>query len=210
MSAVQNQSESVKELLEQMHSLMERLRGEYIHGIKTPADYDRACALLDELTDGQVRTSVEEKILIDLEEAILAYERDSEQFKEFHATVGAPLSPVERLKSLMEMNELTNSDLPEIGDSTIVSKVLNGHRVISHKMAYALSERFSMKPDSFLDKSAAPKAHVSTGMPRKKGAGGLMRELVKKAARQAIGASAASDLRPAKASKPAPKRRDSA
>lgn len=50
----------------------------------------------------------------------------------------------------METLGLTGSDLPEIGDKSAVSKVLNGDRRISHKMAYALAERFHMNPKAFI------------------------------------------------------------
>jgi HTH-type transcriptional regulator/antitoxin HigA len=63
----------------------------------------------------------------------------------------------------METLGLTGSDLPEIGDKTAVSKVLNGDRPISHKMAYALAERFGMEPSAFLSVTSAKwAAHIDT------------------------------------------------
>ncbi|WP_438943813.1 hypothetical protein [Pseudomonas sp. N8] len=67
------------------------------------------------------------------------------------------------IKDLMETLGLTGSDLPEIGDKTAVSKVLNGDRIISHKMAYALAERFAMEPSAFLTATSAKvAAHIET------------------------------------------------
>lgn len=152
MTAVLNDSQRVRNTLEHLHALVEQLRGEFVDGIHTPADYARATVLLDELTDGHALNKYEEQILIELEDSILAYERDSEQFKTANAAFEATCTPVQLLKDLMETLNLTGSDLPEIGDKTAVSKVLNGDRRISHKMAYALAKRFHMSPTAFVQK----------------------------------------------------------
>ena len=154
MSAARNDFQTVIATLGELHATLERLRGEFVHGIKTPADYERATDLLDELTDGRELSKIEEKILIELEDEILAYQRDSDQFRESTAAFEATCTPVQLIKDLMETLGLTGSDLPEIGDKTAVSKVLSGDRPISHKMAYALAERFAMEPGAFV--SAAP------------------------------------------------------
>ncbi|MBK5415842.1 helix-turn-helix domain-containing protein [Pseudomonas sp. TH31] len=159
MSAARNDFQTVIATLGELHATLERLRGEFVHGIKTPADYERATDLLDELSDGRELSKVEEKILVELENEILAYQRDSDQFRESNAAFEATCTPVQLIKDLMETLGLTGSDLPEIGDKTAVSKVLSGDRPISHKMAYALAERFAMEPGAFV--SAAPGKAVS-------------------------------------------------
>lgn len=156
MTAVLETTDDVRAALENLQVLMEQLRGQFVHGIKDEADYERAAALLDELTDGHELNKYEEQILIELEDAILAYEAQSEQFEAFNAAIEARATPVQLLKDLMETLKLTGSDLPEIGDKTVVSKVLNGERQISHKMAFALAERFGMDPRAF----APPADHV--------------------------------------------------
>jgi HTH-type transcriptional regulator/antitoxin HigA len=160
MTAVLESPEGVRDALENLHKLMEQLRGQYVHGINGADDYARATVLLDELTDGHDLTRYEEQILIELEEAIHTYEHKGEQLKAFNAAVKASTSPVQLLKDLMETLQLTGSDLPEIGDKTTVSKVLNGDRPISHKMAFALAERFNMHPSAFMSKS-----EISSGRP---------------------------------------------
>jgi len=65
----------------------------------------------------------------------------------------------------METLGLTGSDLPEIGDKTAVSKVLNGDRPISHKMAYALAQRFAMEPGAFVSPAPTEAAHLETARP---------------------------------------------
>ena len=163
MSAARNDFQTVIATLGELHAVLDRLRGEFVHGIKTPADYERATDLLDALTDGRELSKAEEKILVELEDEILAYQRDSEQFRESHAAFEATCTPVQLIKDLMETLGLTGSDLPEIGDKTAVSKVLNGDRPISHKMAYALAERFAMEPSAFLSATSAKvTAHIET------------------------------------------------
>lgn len=85
MSAARNDFQTVIATLGELHALLDRLRGEFVHGIKTPADYERATDLLDALTDGRELSKTEAKILVELEEEILAYQRDSEQFRQSNA-----------------------------------------------------------------------------------------------------------------------------
>lgn len=151
MNTCLEKSHDVLKTLEQLQVLMDQLRGEYVYGIKGPADYERATRLLDELTDGHELNLYEERILIELEGAILDYERADAT--RFNAEVEATTTPVQLLKDLIETHGLSGSDLPEIGDKTAVSKVLKGDRAISHKMAFALAERFGMDPKAF---AAAP------------------------------------------------------
>lgn len=153
MSTVLEKSHFVRESLEQIQALMEQLRGQYVHGIKGPADYKRATLLLDELTDGHELNRYEERILAEVEDAILDYEQGDATFSNFNAEVNAATTPIQLLKDLMETHGLSGSDLPEIGDKTAVSKVLSGERPISHKKAFALAERFGMDPKAF---AAAP------------------------------------------------------
>ncbi|WHS58736.1 XRE family transcriptional regulator [Pseudomonas sp. G2-4] len=168
MSAARNDFQTVIATLGELHAVLERLRGEFVHGIKTPADYERATGLLDELTDGRELSKTEEKILVELEDEILAYQRDSDQFRESNATSEATCTPVQLIKDLMETLGLTGSDLPEIGDKTAVSKVLSGDRPISHKMAYALAERFAMEPSAFLSAAPAKATPIQTVRPSAK------------------------------------------
>ncbi|ROL70934.1 MULTISPECIES: XRE family transcriptional regulator [Pseudomonas] len=162
MSEARNELQTVIATLGELHAVLERLRGEFVHGIKTPADYERATNLLDELTDGRELSKIEEKILVELEDEILAYQRHSEQFRESNAAFEATCTPVQLIKDLMETLGLTGSDLPEIGDKTAVSKVLSGDRPISHKMAYALAERFSMEPRAFVSAASGKAAPLET------------------------------------------------
>lgn len=59
------------------------------------------------------------------------------------------LSPVEMLKSLMEEHDLSQSDLPEIGSQSLVSKILSGERQLTVEHIRNLSKRFGVSPAVF-------------------------------------------------------------
>lgn len=62
-----------------------------------------------------------------------------------------PMQPMEVLSFLIEQHELTQSDLPEIGSQSHVSKVLHGKRQLTLEQIIALSKRFSVSPIVFFD-----------------------------------------------------------
>ncbi len=70
MSAARNDYQTVIATLGELHAVLDRLRGEFVQGIKTPADYARATDLLDELTDGRELSKTEGRILVELEDEI--------------------------------------------------------------------------------------------------------------------------------------------
>ena len=57
---------------------------------------------------------------------------------------------IEVLKFLMEEQNLTSSDLPDVGDSRMVSELLTGDRPLSVVHIRALSQRFGLSPATFL------------------------------------------------------------
>lgn len=60
-------------------------------------------------------------------------------------------SPVERLKFLMEENNLRQSDLAGLfGTQSVVSEVLAGKREITKKQAKTLAERFKLSIGAFI------------------------------------------------------------
>lgn len=142
--------------LAQLRELASQFESKYsfVTRITSPQDYSRATVMLDELTGGRELGPNEEALLDELTSAITEYENTSEQFADFNSRWEKKLTPVELLKALMEASDLKGHDLPEIGDKTVVSKVLSGRRKISHKMAIALGQRFSMAPEAFLDDTA--------------------------------------------------------
>jgi len=141
--------------LAQLRELASQFESKYsfVTHITSPDEYERATAMLDELTGGRELGPNEEALLDELSASIATYEDTSEQFKSFNERWGRKLTPVELLKALMESSGLKGHELPEIGDKTVVSKVLNGSRRISHKMAMALGQRFHIAPEAFLEEA---------------------------------------------------------
>lgn len=88
--------------------------------------------------------------LIDmLSQAIERYESRNELLNVFVKEAESVSTDIALLRTLMGQYHLTGSDLPEIGDKTMVSKVLNGKRVLSRQAIERLSERFGLRPAMF-------------------------------------------------------------
>ncbi len=62
------------------------------------------------------------------------------------------LPPRELLRFLMEQHGLTQSDLPEVGNQSVVSQVLSGKRQLTARHIALLSSRFGVSADAFIDK----------------------------------------------------------
>lgn len=134
-------------LIEIQQSL-EQARGTLIQEITNEEDYERALALLDELTEAEDQSQLTEPLIDQLCASIKRYEENAPQFADFNAGVAA-ISGIQLLRFLMEQNHLTGSDLPEIGDKTVVSRTLNGKRTLSSTDIQALAQRFHLNPGSF-------------------------------------------------------------
>jgi HTH-type transcriptional regulator / antitoxin HigA len=61
-----------------------------------------------------------------------------------------PCTGVEMLRELMEANELTQSQLPEIGGQSVVSQILSGQRRLNSRQIAKLARRFAMSADAFI------------------------------------------------------------
>jgi len=60
-------------------------------------------------------------------------------------------SPVDVLVFLMEQHGLKQADLPEIGAQSVVSDVLGGKRLLNLRQVSALSKRFGISADAFIE-----------------------------------------------------------
>ncbi|MEH6562686.1 MAG: transcriptional regulator [Marinobacter sp.] len=88
--------------------------------------------------------------LIDmLSQAIERYESRSEPLMAFADEAESIPVDIALLRTLMKQHHLTGSDLPEVGDKTMVSKVLSGKRTLSRNAIESLSERFNLRPAVF-------------------------------------------------------------
>ena len=107
-------------------------------------ELDRLVDHLDELLD--VVGDDEQHPLASLVNLLgtLVAEYESEHVEEPSAT------GVDVLKELMVMNQLRQSDFPEIGSQGVVSEVLNGKRELNIRQVKALAKRFNVTLETFI------------------------------------------------------------
>lgn len=112
-----------------------------VHPIRSTRDLRDALARIDALWGAKSGTpeSDELDVLADLVEA----------YENRHHPIG-PGSGLRALKHLMQANELTQKDLPEIGSQGVVSEILTGKRALNVRHIRALAARFKVSPAVFL------------------------------------------------------------
>ena len=115
-------------------------------------DYNAALVALEEILEAAEDTAKDplNPLIEILSQAIGAYEEQDEELVAFLDEADATPVDVALLRTLMRQHELTGSDLPEIGDKTMVSKVLNGRRILQRHAMELLGERFGIRPAMFL------------------------------------------------------------
>ena len=146
---------AIRELAQRMETLrldMDRMGAHFIHHIDSPEDYQQALKVIDELTDGQELTSVESNLLEILCDTVERYESKASEFSAFNARIEG-LSEVDVLKALMLQNKLTGAELPEIGDKSVVSRILSGQRRLTIEMVSRLAARFNVEPGIFVPRT---------------------------------------------------------
>ncbi|MGD9859230.1 MAG: type II toxin-antitoxin system HigA family antitoxin [Marinobacterium sp.] len=119
--------------------------------IETDEQYEAALETLEQVLESASDTLDDPmNPLIDmLSHAIERYESQDEELMAFIGEAETLPADIALLRTLMSQHHLTGSDLPEIGDKTMVSKVLNGKRILSRQAIEKLSERFELKPAMF-------------------------------------------------------------
>ena len=83
--------------------------------------------------------------------AIASYENKLPEVQEFEAAAANTPADIAMLRLLMEQHELKGTDFPEIGDKTLISKILNGSRSLTKDHITKLAERFDISPALFFD-----------------------------------------------------------
>jgi HTH-type transcriptional regulator/antitoxin HigA len=115
------------------------------HGlaIRTEADYDRAVELLDQLLDevGDDESHPLCDFLHVLGTMIERYEEDHVKIPD--------VSVRAVLRFFMQEHNLKQSDLPEVGNQSVVSEILRGKRELNTRQIKALSKRFHVSPAVF-------------------------------------------------------------
>ena len=60
-------------------------------------------------------------------------------------------SGISALKYLMKVHKIKQSDLKEVGSQGVVSEILNGKRSLTVRHIRALSKRFAISPNAFIE-----------------------------------------------------------
>ena len=109
-------------------------------------DHERLVAVLDEVLDaggGADEASVVATLAERIGDLVDAYEAARYPIPD--------AKPVDVLVFLMEQHGLKQADLPEIGAKSVVSEVLGGKRLLNLRQASALSKRFGISADAFIE-----------------------------------------------------------
>ncbi len=121
--------------------------------IKNNATYEKALvfvsALMDRAPDDP--NSALNGIIETISKSISEYENTLESVQEFEKVVSDMPADISMLRLLMDQHELNGTDFPEIGDKTLISKILKGDRNLTKDHIVKLSERFDISPALFFD-----------------------------------------------------------
>lgn len=122
--------------------------------IHTEDEYQRALAVVESIFDAARGTDQLEdadnplaRLLDFITPAIEAYESQN------HPLPDVP--PRALVRFLMEQNSLTQRDLPEIGNQSVVSQFLSGKRNLNARQITALAVRFDVSADAFIERPDA-------------------------------------------------------
>ena len=124
--------------------------------IESESAYQEALETLEMILES-ADDSLDEPLnpLIDmLSNAIESYEMRDQDLVAFVDESNELPPDIALLKALMKNHNLTGSDLPEIGDKTMVSKVLNQKRTLTRQAIERLANRFGIRPSMFFGEMA--------------------------------------------------------
>jgi len=122
----------------------------YLH-ITDEAHYEKALALVESLME-DARDSDDDPLncVIGLvAQAIGRYERDIEALDAFETQAGEIPVDVAMLRLLMKQHGLGVADFPEIGDKSLVSRILSGSRNLTKQHIQKLAARFGISESLF-------------------------------------------------------------
>lgn len=124
---------------------------ELLSPIKSPADYEDARTLLDQLIDevGSDESHPLASLLYHLGKLVDDYECSDEELGD----IGYKGDAISMIKFLMDQHGLKQMDLKDVfGSQGNVSEVLKGIRALNLKQIKKLAEKFHVDPSVFIDK----------------------------------------------------------
>ncbi|HHH42746.1 MAG TPA: transcriptional regulator [Gammaproteobacteria bacterium] len=124
----------------------------YLH-ISDTAHYEEALALLEALMeDANDRADDPLNCVIDLvAHAVNRYERELAELGSFETQASDIPPDVAMLRVLMQQHGLGVADFPEIGDKSLLSRILSGSRNLTKQHIRKLSERFGISSSLFFE-----------------------------------------------------------
>ncbi len=127
---------------------------EYVN-IQNEEDYNGTLAALEEILESASDTLDDplNPLIELLSHAIAQYEAQDDGLASLISTADSLPIDLTLIRALMQQHKLTGSDLPEIGDKTMVSKVLNSKRPLTRTAIESLSARFGIRPSMFFGES---------------------------------------------------------
>ncbi len=129
------------------HAWQEFNRATHISPVRNEKHYTEMVQLADALTE--VIGSAKKHPLLDLFDLVSELIRSYDA--EHYAVPDAP--PSEVLRFLMDQHGLAQSDLPEVGNQSVVSMLLSGTRQLNVRQIQALAARFHVSPGVFIEKA---------------------------------------------------------
>jgi HTH-type transcriptional regulator / antitoxin HigA len=118
----------------------------YAHIPCNEDEYEKLLRFADELMELSRQEKNDERITSLLE--LVA--KNIEEYESHHYPTQVA-TPIEMLQFIMEQHGLEQSDLPEIGSQSLVSKILSGKRKLTVEHIKKLSKRFHMSPSVFIE-----------------------------------------------------------
>lgn len=119
--------------------------------IKNKEHYHTALRMIESLlTEAKDNENDPLNGLIDaISHAVETYECKKPEFKSFNKKLSQQKQDISVLRLLMDQHNLGVADFPEIGDKSLISKILSGKRNLTKSHIKKLSERFSIDPGLF-------------------------------------------------------------
>lgn len=122
----------------------------YLH-IQDQNHYEDVLVLIEELMqDAQDTVDSPDNPTIEMLSAAIAnYERNNSKIADFDAEAKNMDADVAMLRLIMSQHKLGVADFPEIGDKSLVSRILSGSRNLTKQHIQKLSARFNINPGMF-------------------------------------------------------------
>lgn len=121
--------------------------------IQNTADHDaalRTTETLMEITADDPTHPLNGLITL-LASSIECYEEKDDEIAAFVKAANDEPVDVALFRLLMENHDLGTADFPEIGDKSLISRILKGERNLTKKHISSLSKRFGVKPGLFFE-----------------------------------------------------------